>query len=185
MVRAALIAFALLLAGPVAAQETTPEVDLRGAPMVWRTTLLVSDLDRARAFWEDVIGLELAYDRASGVTDPRLARLFGLEEGEAVLFLILRAGNLNAGMIGVMQVDGGVAPQPMGPRPFAGTAAIMLQTEDLAGVLARAEAAGITILARPDGAIENGSMAFLRGPDGVRVVLTSRDAIKPVYEPQD
>ncbi len=177
MIRAALAAAvslaALAAAPPALAQQPGPSA-------LWRASFLVEDLDAARAVWGEALGFELAYEKASSLTDPRLSALYGLDEGEAVELLVFISGDTAVGNIGFLKPEAGL--DPVEGRAGRGAAALFIKTTDMDGHVAALEAAGAEMLAPPESVVEGGSrMAWFVDPNGVRFVLTEREAIALAY----
>lgn len=99
-----------------------------------RANFLVSNLDRALAFYRDVLGFQVAFAKEARTTSYSHP-VFGIERGKAIRFAALSAPGQERVM--ALTEAPGLEPQPRPRR-----AAIVLEIADLDGVLARAEADG-------------------------------------------
>lgn len=99
-----------------------------------RANFLVSNLDRALAFYQGVLGFQVAFAKEARTASYSHA-VFGIGEGKAIRFVALSAPGQERVM--ALTEAPGLEPQPTPRR-----AAIVLEIADLDGVLARAEAGG-------------------------------------------
>ena len=115
-------------------------------------SICVTDVTRARAFWVDLLGLEVDPARPAFPFDG--------------LWL-----NVGSGQIHLIQApaDADVGTRPAGLTPIAPHVA--LAVDDLAATRAELEAAGIEIL----GVAAASEQLWVRDPDGNVVELTSAD----------
>lgn len=117
-------------------------------PVVKRTTVIVRDIDRARAFYRDVLGFTVWYDRDfefSGGGFPGTAR------GDRCRLVIVEARDPQIGKIGLLQyLVPTVAPPPV-DLTFLGPGRIVFvgEVDDVAALHARLIAAGATIATPP------------------------------------
>ncbi len=157
-------------------------VPVPGPAALWRVTFVVGDAGAALAVWRDILGFSLAYEGGSPLGDARLGALFGLEAAARARLFVLVSGNVATGNIGFLVPEGGgVAPA----APGTGMAALFVKTTAMDEVVPRLVAAGCTLLS-PPGAPSPGRnrMAWLVDPNGVRFVLTEREAIELAYPPR-
>lgn len=121
-----------------------PKVD-----RVLETALYVDDLDRAAAFYADVLGLASLY------ADERL-RAFAA--GNSVLLLFRRGGSLET-----VTMPGGTIPPHDGSGPLH--VAFAIGADELAGWEERLRARGIPVEGRTDWP-RGGRSIYFRDPDG-------------------
>jgi glyoxylase I family protein len=138
--------------------------------------LTVSDLDRALAFWCDVLGLRLhGRERSS---DPDLAALLGLDEVELEIADLLTADGRIVELIHYRRPAG----RPLGARTYdPGGGHVALAVDDLDATLARVrESEGAVISHRPltlhdpGGLWDGATCCYVRDPDGAVVELVQR-----------
>jgi catechol 2,3-dioxygenase-like lactoylglutathione lyase family enzyme len=123
---------------------------------VRRTTIVTADLEASLAFYRDLLGFTIEWDVTS--TEVGSVAFFpaGTEEGRAVA---LRQGPLLGGSIGLVWAPGVKPPaSPCAMPAPAGSVALLMLTDDLPGLRARLEKAGVKTVA-PKVSYENS-----RGP---------------------
>ena len=137
----------------------------------------VSDMDRALAFYRDLLGLRVIADAT--VAGPEVAELLGLE-----VPVQLRIADLDSG-------DGRIVEllqylQPRGRRiayesSDVATAHIAFTVDDLAAVRERLSNAGATIvshrpitISEPGGSFDGSICLYVRDPDGAILELVQR-----------
>lgn len=123
--------------------------------------ITVSDMDRAVAFYRDVLGWEQLFDeRLSG---PELDALTG-RPGTS-----LRAcgGRIGAGRVELMQFDGGPT-EPHGPGLGLGT--LSIEVDDIDACHTELSAQGVTVLGPPV-ELHGTRMFFVLDPDGQPIEL--------------
>jgi len=102
-----------------------------------RANFLVSDMARALEFYRDVLGMTVAFEKP-GRAESYSHTVFGIDTGSEVGFAALSTpGELR--VMALTEVPG-LAPQPTPRR-----AAIVLDVEDVDGVMARARERGFTV----------------------------------------
>ena len=138
--------------------------------------ITVSDLDRALAFYRDLLGLRVIADTT--VAEPEVAELLGLDSVQ------LRIADLDSG-------DGRIVEllqylQPKGRRiayesSDSATAHVAFTVDDLDALRGRLTAAGVSIVSRrqikisePGGAFDGAICLYVRDPDGVILELVQR-----------
>lgn len=114
-----------------------------------RTTFIVADAQRSAAFYEKVFGWTRFYDHS--LTARAGFPPVGPRD-EPVKLVLLKAQDPQIGMVGFLQYvdapfDTGVAVQRTKVR--MGEAILVIQTDDVNGVHARAVAAGATVATPP------------------------------------
>lgn len=198
MLRHHMIAAAAVLtlaAAPVQAQYRELEQWPAAEPdivsgMLWRTTIMVSDMERSLTLYRDVLGMAPVY-RPQDQADARLIPFTGLKPGQKLRLLVLRtetAGNeaLNVGYLGLTQIleaDGSLAKLPKLPstNPSYGQTGIVFMVEDVVGVYEKAKAAGFNIIVAPEKRADGSNTQLaIHGPDGERLWITERKKI-PTY----
>jgi lactoylglutathione lyase len=121
------------------------------------TKLIVGDLERAKAFYGAVCGL----------TEAR--RIKGAVDGRPITELIMEGKAPGATLVLFSFHDT--------PQPQTGECMLVFDTDDIAGFMARAEAAGGTVMqpvqALPDFGL---SFGFVRDPEGHVVEAIQRSA---------
>lgn len=139
--------------------------------------ITVSDVDRALAFYGELLGLRVIAD--STVAEPEVAELLGLESP-----VRLRIADLDSG-------DGRIVEliqylHPTGKRTGyesadPGTAHIAFTVDDLDSVRGRLSEAGATVVSRrpitinePGGAFDGATCLYVRDPDGAILELVQR-----------
>ena len=104
-----------------------------------RATFVVSDLERALAFWRDVLGLSVDFVSDSDAASYSYP-VFDVDRSASLRFAVLGAPG-QPRMMGLTEVtpaDGAALP----PVPHPRRAAVVLDVADVDGVVARARAAG-------------------------------------------
>lgn len=90
-------------------------------------------------------------------------------DNNGALRIVLDLGGIT---IFVEQVPAGTATSP--PAPFVGIEHIGLVVDDIAGAIEDLRGKGVGILAEPKEIKPGLSIAFIQGPDGVRIELLQR-----------
>jgi catechol 2,3-dioxygenase-like lactoylglutathione lyase family enzyme len=117
-------------------------------PLLKRTTLIVRDIDRARAFYRDVMGFQVWYDRDfefSGGGFP------GTRKGDKCRLVIVEARDPLIGKIGLLQYLQPAVPPPPLDLSFLGPGRVVLvgEIDSVASLNARLLAWGATIVTPP------------------------------------
>jgi catechol 2,3-dioxygenase-like lactoylglutathione lyase family enzyme len=123
--------------------------------------IFVSNLEESLGFYRDILGFELvtAWDTAAG------GRIAMVKCGDAYLELLAPPG-----------VTRPTEPPTLGPG--AGVRHIGFKTDDLDGLAARLDAAGVPFKVRPRVAGSgNGRLMFFYDPDFVEVEAIQRDTV--------
>lgn len=125
-----------LHAAPVVALDLTP---------VRRTTIVTADPEGSLAFYRDLLGFSVEYDRRSTDSATLAILALGASEGRAIA---LRHGPSLGGSIGLFWTPGLTPPAKPCPNPApAGAVSLLLLTDDLVALKARLDAAGVTPVA--------------------------------------
>jgi catechol 2,3-dioxygenase-like lactoylglutathione lyase family enzyme len=151
----------------------------RISPMV-RTALFVSDLERSRAFYRNVIGLDDTWFEGE-LTDGNAHELLGMPAGSVTRACILKAPGPAWGMVGLFEVSN-PAPPPLNRRLGSinqGETCLVFYCHDLDPVTAALEAGGHAVLCAPlplriGTQVKQREMCF-RDPDGVLINLIEWD----------
>ena len=99
------------------------------------------------------------------------AKITGRTENQGALRVILDLGGLVT-YIEAVAADTVMAP----PAPFVGIEHVGLRVADLAAAAAELRANGVKFLVEPREARPGVKIAFIQGPDGVRIELLERTA---------
>lgn len=150
------------------------------SPMI-RAALMVSDLDRSRAFYKDILDLDEAFVEGE-VSGGNMWEVLAVPETTATRLCVLkRAGQPEYGMVGLFELTN---PQPDAvERPSTGMnrgeLCMVFYCDDLEAVTAKLEAGGHTIVSpamplRLRGYVKQREMIF-RDPDGALINLIEWD----------
>lgn len=138
--------------------------------IVKRTTLIVRDVARSQAFYRDVLGFTTWYDDEIVVSGRGLA---AGNPGDRTRLVIMKAQDPVIGMLGLLQFVDAPLPAPAErTRLGIGDVVFVMQTDDVAGVHARALAFGARIYAAPH-------PFEVTGADGTRLSMTSASIWDP------
>jgi len=149
---------------------------VRPSALLWRSVLLVDDLDAAVAFYRDVFDLNQAYP-GSVISDARIADLLELASGTSVELVVMISDDLSVGNLGLMRILGDGASAAQAPS------ILFYKSDRLDSVLERARAAGGTIVSTPPALTEGPRMFMFRDPWGHRIAVTERDELSIRYDP--
>lgn len=123
--------------------------------------LSVHDMERAIAFYRDVIGFEVVFDR---VFDEPLAHLIG-EEGAAARVVHLRLGDAVLELFHYRHPLG--RPRPAGQRQSdLGLTHIGFMVEDFEATMAHLRAHGVALVGEPVEIRPGVHVAYFYGPEG-------------------
>jgi catechol 2,3-dioxygenase-like lactoylglutathione lyase family enzyme len=138
--------------------------------------ITVSDVDRALAFYRDVLGLRVIADGI--VNEPEVAELLGLDSVQ------LRIADLDSGDGRIVELIQYLEPRGRHVKfesSDAATTHIAFSVDNLAAVRERLMSARATIVSRqpitinePGGAFDGAICFYLRDPDGVILELVQR-----------
>ena len=162
-----------------------------------RAALIVADLERARGFYSEVLGLSRVYWQGT-LKGTSLERLLGVQAGSVCRAVILAPDATCMGMVGLFEI-GNPTPTPIvraAATSQPGEAILVFYASDLDVVVARAGAHGGTVFCPPiplehDGRVKQREMT-LADPDGVKINLiewdpqaATRPELTPGVSPQD
>jgi len=150
------------------------------SPLV-RAALTVSDLERSRRFYIEVLGLsEVFLD--SAVEDGNMHALMGVPASTTTRICILKTPGTPAyGMVGLFELSHPTPPPlAIGAHgSWAGELCLVFYCPDLDAVMRQVTALGLTVIAAPlalevRGRLKQREMTF-RGPDGEKINLIEWD----------
>lgn len=187
-------ALALLITGPcmLAAQAADPVITAVPPPVYTdpatvtpgtkavarRTTLLVSDLERSKRFYE---ALGFREDRRVEVSDAPSLKTFGLPLGTQLTFIrmtmdnTLSTGRIDGGTLGLAEVHNRklkALRRLTKGETMIGTTILIFTTDGVDAVHARLMALGAEILEPPMAASGGLRSMVARDPDGTRMEIT-------------
>jgi catechol 2,3-dioxygenase-like lactoylglutathione lyase family enzyme len=127
---------------------TTPVAPPERPPLVKRTTLIVRSIERARAFYRDVMGFKVWYDRDfefSGGGFP------GTTKGQRCRLVILEARDPLIGKIGLIEYLDVVVPAPPVDLSFLGPGRLVFvgEIDSVSALHERLQRWGATIATPP------------------------------------
>lgn len=143
-----------------------------------RVTLLVSDLERSKAFFE---ALGFKEDRRVEVTDPASLKVFGLPNGTRLTFIrlntdnTLSTGRIDGGTLGLAQVHNRKLKKLRAltrGETMIGTPILIFTTDGVDAVHARLQTLGAEIIEPPMSAPGGLRSMVARDPDGMRMEIT-------------
>jgi len=151
----------------------------RISPMV-RSALFVGDLEKSRAFYRDVIGLDETWFEGE-LTDGNAHELLGMPAGSATRACILKAPGPAWGMVGLFEISRPEPPPVHRTQESInqGETCLVFYSADLDPVTAALRAGGHHILCAPvrlriGAQLKQREMCF-RDPDGVLINLIEWD----------
>ena len=171
---ALIFSVALALLPPLQAAES----------VVRREALIVHDLDASLRFYRDILGFEVWLESNGKVTPESLPS--DAPVGSPSRFMILKGKHPWIGMVGLLEY-GGPRPLPKTPDHLVpGDAVLMIETDNLAAVYARMQAAGTPMLRPPrtqevtgaGGVRWEATFLFAWDPDGHLLEINQRGPIK-------
>ncbi len=148
------------------------------APLIKRTTIVVRDVERSRAFYCDVLGFKAYYDK-----EFVFAGLFpGTRKGDKSHLLIVESGPHPWCKIGLLQYTDPLLPDAPVPSKMDLNGVVFVgEVDDVQELDARLRAAGYPVQAPPhdfevmlpDGTLRRRRRVCFFDPDGVFFELTS------------
>jgi len=146
-----------------------------------RASLQVSDLDRSKAFYSEVLGLSEIYSEGEAV-GGNMHELIGAPAGVTTRVCIMKQPDFSAyGMVGLFEVRNPAPPKIERPSEGSnvGELCMVFYCSDLDELLRRAEGHAHSIVREPvrlrvGGRIKQREMA-MRGPDGEKINLIEWD----------
>lgn len=146
-----------------------------------RTAIITANLERSRAFYEQVLGLTEIYWQGQ-LNDPTVWHLLGTPDGSKCRAIILKAPDSPAfGMVGLFELSGPEPPAlpPGDARVRVGEGVVVFYCSDLDHVTTHAESLGGTVTAAPINLVHEGLTKqremCLRDPDGHLINLIEWD----------
>lgn len=168
VLRSATVIVALLLVvSPLATAQNTTTSDVTG---VGNFSHIVRDMNRAVAFYRDVLGLEVTTSVPFS-PNPAIMRL-GNTPGAQSRMTVLRVPGSDLGVELIEYKD--IDRKPQSPRFVdPGAANISLRVRDIAAILAKVPRSGAKIITQGEvpATINNVKYVFLQDPDGFVVEL--------------
>ena len=153
------------------------------SPMI-RAALMVSDLDRSRAFYKDILDLDEVFVEGE-ISDGNIWEVLAVPQTTATRACVLkRPGQPEYGMVGLFELTN-PQPEPV-QRSSAGMnlgeLCMVFYCDELDAVTAKLEAGGHTIVSpatplRIRGYVKQREMIF-RDPDGALVNLIEWDPVR-------
>ncbi len=118
-------------------------------PPMRRNALIVADLDRSQAFYEQVLGLEV-WSAGELKDNPEAMALLGLEGGD-IRYAILKAPSLAFGMVGLFEVSNPAPPvaEPRAPGVRIGESIMVWEIENLDPVIEKLDELGTVWVSEP------------------------------------
>jgi catechol 2,3-dioxygenase-like lactoylglutathione lyase family enzyme len=165
-------------ASPPAAAEPASAL----ASALLRTAIVVADLDAAKRFYVEGLGLAVRYE--GDITRPAVAHQLGLAPGQMAWFVVLdtaaRLGerDVRSAMIGLLHVARPALPRvtrPEGAALAAGEAMLAIETTRIDEVERRLRLLGARFVVEPHAAPDGSEIEMvIRDPDGTRVHVVQR-----------
>lgn len=148
---------------------------------VSRTTIFVRDMARAKAFYQDLLGLTVMIENV--IPNPGASQILG-QPCDGLHICVLRAADTTIGNIGLAAVIGAdppLADRPIPDRVVLGEPCLVIRTEHLQELLPRLRAfPGVRILSEPTHLVlpipDEVWEMFLRDPDGTMINLSHHGA---------
>ena len=138
-----------------------------GGNIVKRTTLIVRDMAASRRFYEYVLGMSVWLDTEFVLSGHGLA---AGKAGDRTHLLIMQAQDARIGMIGLLQWLDPPRPAPAPPTEVTyGMPIFVVETDDAAGLVRRAEEIGVRVHSRPRAWSTRGARGETRHLLGVSV----------------
>ncbi len=140
--------------------------------IIKRTTLMVRDMDKSLAWYQQVMGMTVYYDKPFTLSGDGLA---AGKAGDLIRLVILKCEHPEIGMIGLMQWVDPVMPAPEIPTSLSfGLPTFVVGTDDCVEAHRQAELLGTQIHCAPrewstegaDGSIKHFIGCSLFDPDG-------------------
>lgn len=149
---------------------------------VKRTTIVVKDLERSLAFYRDLLGLSVFFDGT--IPNPGASEVTGID-CRSLRMVVLRAEELDTGMIGLMAIDGANPPLQAttpGADLRTGEAILVIPTTQIKQLYARLQEAEVNIVTPPV-AVEVPNRPeihemMIRDPDGLVINITQRGPLE-------
>ncbi|MEM1261316.1 MAG: VOC family protein [Pseudomonadota bacterium] len=150
------------------------------SPLV-RTAIITANLDKARDFYQEVLGLTEVFWEGE-LNDPSVWHLLGAADGSNCRAVILKVPNEPAyGMVGLFELSDPEPPSlpPRGTALQQGEGVLVFYCSDLDYVVSHAERFGGAVIAAPINLVHEGLTKQremgLRDPDGHAINLIEWD----------
>ncbi|MBM3503898.1 MAG: VOC family protein [Alphaproteobacteria bacterium] len=147
---------------------------------VSRTTIFTRNMERALAFYRDLMGLAVFIDNR--IPNPGASQILG-QPCEAIRVVILRARDTAIGNIGLAEAIGARPPLPIQPVARGvtiGEPCLVIRTDHLKTLLPKLRAFGVAIISEPTKLVlpikDEVWEMFLRDPDGTLLNLSFHGA---------
>lgn len=147
--------------------------DSSPSALLWRSVLIVDDLEASVEFYRQVFSLNQAYP-AGVIRDPRVIRLLDLDMDAEVSLVVLISDDLSVGNLGLMQV---ASQQDVVVAPGL----LFFKTDRLDVVFETARKSGAHIVAEPPEGSTAPRMFMFIDPWGHRVAVTERQELDVFY----
>lgn len=160
---------------------TAAHADEEGGPLVHgtlRTTVVVSDFERAYTLFHDILGMPVAYDlpMAGDVVNDLLG-----QSDKSMRIVIFDVDGTPYGRIAILAFDDAVPGEPVSVKSIdTGAVVIVFETRHIDEIHRRVVAAGYEVLSPPAVLFPNEAMAvqaremIFIGPEGVPINLIQR-----------
>lgn len=143
------------------------EADKLPSPRIQRSTVIVTDMDRAIDFYCNVLGFDLEFKKQSD-SESYSYPVFGIDRDAQIGFAVLGTPD-QPRSLGLTSITGDIGEMGL-PRRFG----LVLNVDDVDAVLSRAEAAGAKIF-EEDALVTNdgrtGREVGILDPDGNLAVI--------------
>lgn len=179
----ALILYALCASLAAAQQSTSQQSAATGGgetSVVRRATLIVHDLEASIRFYRDVLGFEVWLRNEGKVTAESLPST--APRGSPSRFVIMKGKHPWIGMVGLLEYGGSQTPKSLRRELHPADVVMMIETDDVATVYRRMQAAGTPILRPPKtqevvgagGSRWQATFLFAWDPDGHLLEINQR-----------
>ncbi|QFU75539.1 VOC family protein [Halioglobus maricola] len=153
--------------------------------IIKRTTLMVRDMDKSLAWYQNVLGMDVYYDKPFTLSGEGLA---AGKAGDLIRLVILKCEHPEIGMIGLMQwVDPVMEAPPVPTEVTFGLPTFVVGSDDSREAVRQAELLGTRVHSQPhewstegaDGNMKHFIGCSLFDPDGHFFELNQLERIEP------